>query len=283
MRKKFFVNRFLAKKLCAVLELSCQKSISSEAEPFHVQNFNMLAPYCQTKGGTIMYGVIYLITNLLDGKKYVGQTTRTSEQRFKEHANCKTSLIGKAIRKYGVKNFSVKVLEECNTSEQLNEREKFWITQFDCKVPNGYNQTDGGHNGQVHTPEARAKISEANIRRKRKKLSDETRKKIQLATKKYWAKVHRHEKTRHNVSRPRMRIWGDIYPILEAEFQKKSITISKLVEVLGLSDTEICRKMHGKRKFSVAQMTAIKNFLGVEMNIDELFRRQTLPLQLALT
>ena len=48
--------------------------------------------------------VVYKITNLVDGKCYVGKTKREIEQRFKEHQNA-NSCIGEAIRKYGAENF----------------------------------------------------------------------------------------------------------------------------------------------------------------------------------
>ena len=52
-----------------------------------------------------IYGVVYLILNMLNGKKYVGQTTKTVEERFRQHKRCKKGLIGKAIRKYGKEKF----------------------------------------------------------------------------------------------------------------------------------------------------------------------------------
>ena len=68
--------------------------------------------------------IVYKITNLLNGKIYVGQTIRTLERRFKEHTEA-DSLIGKAIRKFGIENFSSEILETCQTKNQLNEREIF--------------------------------------------------------------------------------------------------------------------------------------------------------------
>lgn len=109
-----------------------------------------------------MYGVIYLITNKLDGMKYVGQTTRTIDERFKEHKRHKKFFIGNAINKDGAKNFTIEVIEECETQEQLSEREKYWIAYFDCIAPKGYNLTDGGESNWNHLPEVRAKISAAN-------------------------------------------------------------------------------------------------------------------------
>ena len=91
-----------------------------------------------------MFGIVYVITNRINGKNYVGQTTRTLEQRFTEHAKADT-LLGKAIQMDGAENFSREVLEMCRTQEQLDEREKFWIAKLDCKFPNGYNTQSGGH------------------------------------------------------------------------------------------------------------------------------------------
>ncbi len=93
-----------------------------------------------------VYGVIYKLTNNLNCKAYVGQTTRSIEVRFREHAVA-DSRIGNAIRKYGAENFSCEVVEECESRAELDEREIFWIAHFDCKSPNGYNLTDGGEGG----------------------------------------------------------------------------------------------------------------------------------------
>lgn len=86
---------------------------------------------------------IYKITNKLNGKIYVGQTKFSVEKRFKQHAKA-DSVIGSAIRKYGIENFNVEVIETCKTFTELNEREIFWIDFYNCKVPNGYNVADGG-------------------------------------------------------------------------------------------------------------------------------------------
>ena len=87
---------------------------------------------------------VYLITNQITGKKYVGQTSRTIARRFWEHANNNKSAIGLAIQKYGRENFNIKVLEICASREQANERERYWIAFHNCIAPYGYNLTDGG-------------------------------------------------------------------------------------------------------------------------------------------
>ena len=47
-----------------------------------------------------MFEIVYVITNRINGKPYVGQTKRMLEQRFAEHAKADL-LFAKAIHKYG--------------------------------------------------------------------------------------------------------------------------------------------------------------------------------------
>lgn len=103
---------------------------------------------------------IYKIINLVNGKIYVGQTTKTIEARFKKHSTA-DSLIGQAIRKYGKENFKLELIAECETVEEANELEMHWIKELNCKAPNGYNLTDGGEGrrGCTHSDEAREKLS----------------------------------------------------------------------------------------------------------------------------
>jgi len=86
--------------------------------------------------------VVYKITNLVDGKCYVGRTKREIEQRFKEHQNA-NSCIGEAIRKYGAENFKIEVIEKCATANKLEIREKYWIKKLNTQFPNGYNLVSG--------------------------------------------------------------------------------------------------------------------------------------------
>lgn len=106
--------------------------------------------------------IVYKITNLENGKIYVGQTRRTLEERFKEHCQA-DSAIGRAIRKHGKEKFKCEILETCKTLEELNEREKFWIKTFDCMIPKGYNKTDGGQSTLL-AEEVRHQISESLIK-----------------------------------------------------------------------------------------------------------------------
>lgn len=88
------------------------------------------------------YGLIYCITNEVNQKQYVGLTTKTIHQRFKEH--CKAdSYIGKAIRKHGENMFTVRELDTANSKEELSSKEKEWILKLGT-FGAGYNLTNGG-------------------------------------------------------------------------------------------------------------------------------------------
>ena len=88
-----------------------------------------------------MYGVIYLIICKLNGKKYVGQT-KNFKKRINEHKRGR-QFVDREIQTFGWENFTVEILEECATREQLNEREMFWIKELNCRYPDGYNLMDG--------------------------------------------------------------------------------------------------------------------------------------------
>ena len=89
---------------------------------------------------------IYKIENLINGKVYIGQSIEI-ERRWQKHLNANDDfLIHKALRKYGKKNFSFTILEECKQSE-LDQREQYWINSFQSLMPLGYNMVQGGSNG----------------------------------------------------------------------------------------------------------------------------------------
>ena len=92
---------------------------------------------------------IYKVENLVNHKAYIGQS-KYIEKRWNKHQNEPFNPnshsydypLYRAIRKYGIENFSFEVLEECEISE-LNAKEIYYIEKFDTFY-NGYNQTVGG-------------------------------------------------------------------------------------------------------------------------------------------
>lgn len=94
-------------------------------------------------------GSIYIIKNYINDKVYIGQTTMTVRERFMTHMKpsiCKrtpTRKLYNAINKYGRENFYYEILEENVPLEVLDEKEIFYINQYDS-YKNGYNSTLGG-------------------------------------------------------------------------------------------------------------------------------------------
>jgi group I intron endonuclease len=94
--------------------------------------------------------IIYKITNLINGKLYIGQTSKTLELRFRQHQVAAFTLnlkypLYRAMRKYGIENFKIELVEEV-APEQVNELERFYIKQYESFAPlgKGYNATRGG-------------------------------------------------------------------------------------------------------------------------------------------
>ena len=212
-----------------------------------MKNSNMLVPRCQTErqSGVMAYGVIYKITNKLDGKQYVGQTMRLVETRFKQHANNKKTHLGRAIRKYGVENFLIEILEECDTCEQLNEREMFWIAALNCKHPNGYNFADGGKGncGLRHTQETRAQMSVDRSGEKNAFFNmnhtPETRFTLSVS--------HRHETPHKNLLK---------------EMDARQLSYTALAKLMNLSVTNFASKMRGKYNFTDKDKAKLVEIFG---------------------
>ena len=100
---------------------------------------------------------IYKITNILNNKVYIGQTVRPLNIRWSSHKhscfksdrpNDKNFRLYIAIRQDGIENFKIESIEELDTRDVkvLDEREKYWIKQYDSTNPEvGYNVDEGGH------------------------------------------------------------------------------------------------------------------------------------------
>ena len=144
------------------------------------------------------YGRIYLVTNKLNGKHYVGQTVTAHSRHGHGHA------IKDAYKKYGFTMFDYQTLTEGDLTEnQLDCFERFWVSVFDSVAPNGYNLEHGGKRGKYvhHSPnkgkkfsnEWRAKMSIAQKNRsseiaelnKSRVVSEETKAKMRESRQKY--------------------------------------------------------------------------------------------------
>lgn len=105
--------------------------------------------------------IIYKITNLVNKKVYIGQTIRTFNKRYvgagigiervkgtyEMNGNTKNEHLYNSILKYGVKNFKVEILCQCESVEELNKKEKEFIALYNSNdYEKGYNIEVGGDN-----------------------------------------------------------------------------------------------------------------------------------------
>ncbi len=90
------------------------------------------------------YGYIYLTTNNINNKKYIGQH---SKPFFDKNYYGSGKLLKKDLKEYGYNNFSCEIIEWCYSYEEINEREKYWIKYYNADLDdNFYNKAMGGSN-----------------------------------------------------------------------------------------------------------------------------------------
>jgi group I intron endonuclease len=136
--------------------------------------------------------IIYKVTNLVNGKVYIGKTIKTLKDRKAKHiADAKRGsniLFHRAMRKNGISNFFFEVFSHCLSKEEMKQKEIETIKIMHSKNPDGYNLTDGGEGtiGFNITNETREKHRKAMIGNKinlGREPTTETRIKLSLAKK----------------------------------------------------------------------------------------------------
>jgi group I intron endonuclease len=126
---------------------------------------------------------VYQIINKVNQKTYVGKTKRKLSVRFSQHKHQafkqnKQTYLHRAIRKYGIENFELKILEKIVDINLLNEKEKYWIQ----KISPEYNMTEGGEGvlGYKFSKELKKYLSDI---KKGIKFSEEHRRNLSICNK----------------------------------------------------------------------------------------------------
>lgn len=207
-----------------------------------------------------IYGLIYLATNLVNGKKYVGQTANMT-LRKRGHMRGK-SAIGRALRKYGAANFSWRVIDVALTRERLNLLECQYIVYYDCKAPGGYNLTDGGEGLTNPSEETRKKM--------RRKRSEETKSRMrEIAKNRPPMSVETRAKIgiaglgrRHSLeTKEKQRLWPLGRPRSEETKKKISLALigriipSEIVARIRVANKGKIRSVEQRKRISEGQRT----------------------------
>ena len=164
--------------------------------------------------------IIYKAVNKINGKVYIGKTTRSLECRLGEHKHEKRMPFSRAFKKYGVENFNILIIDSANDEKELNIKEIKWIAYYRSKKPNGYNITDGGDGtsgvirkdtsarnkkligpknhmyGKIYTEEEKKKFGQPGIKNARYgvKLSEDLKNEISKKVKAAWQKPEMRKK-----------------------------------------------------------------------------------------
>lgn len=124
-------------------------------------------------------GYVYITTNTVNGKRYIGQTTKGEDAGYIGSG----LILKRAVKKYGEENFTVEILAQADTKNELDTLERRYILEYDAiNSKEFYNIASGGQGGNLG-PKVNKLISEAVSGEKNgmygKKLSPESIAKIQ--------------------------------------------------------------------------------------------------------
>lgn len=213
---------------------------------------------------------IYKIENLINGKVYIGKSVNI-QRRFKSHIsdsfnNNKPSynhLIHKAIRKYGVENFLFEVIEEYS-EDDLNQKEIYWISVYDCCILNGnnkgYNMTRGGDGGCLIDTNKAYELWDAGLSISEiAKLLNCDRHSVSIRIKEYENYSLEENKNRHNNLNSKLHKKAICQYSLSGELIKEYESILDAAERTGINYRTICSNLQGKSKSAGGFQWAYKN------------------------
>ena len=209
--------------------------------------------------------IIYKITNNINEKLYIGQTTVSVCKRWQRHCWAseykKNMPISLAIAKYGKENFAIEILDTCNNQVELDEQEIYYAKLYNTFCPNGYNLRAGSGPGSM-SEETKRKISLAN---KGKKRSEETRRKLSESHKGYKHKESTKQKLSDlnrgkippkQVREASIRSSQKSYLITHPDGSTENIVnMRKFCRIHNLSPSKMCLVAQGKRSQHKGFMT----------------------------
>lgn len=184
--------------------------------------------------------IIYKITNIKNGKIYIGQTSRSLKSRWRGHCssaehNRSNNLFHNAISKYGKESFIVEIIDFANSQEELDLLEKTHIDKHESLFPNGYNLKTGGKSNNKYSDISKSKMSAAKIG---KLHSDTTKKKMSESHKAMWkeddgslqnkrslqsSNIWNNDEYRAKITKARKTYWKDPSNRLAASNRMKNI------------------------------------------------------------
>ena len=214
--------------------------------------------------------IVYCITHNTSGKRYIGQTTQRLESRLQQHFKKTTKscpALAAAIRKYGKEAFTVEILAEANSQEELNKLESLLIQQFNTVAPHGYNLEYGGSRGKdsketiekrktaINQPDCLLKISNKS---KENWSRPEYRKAISESRKEMWnnpeyrKKIQDTKTTEEAVARQRQIAYRTIVAAAKKK-AKKVVAVHKDTGVETIYESATVAEMQGFKQSEISK------------------------------
>lgn len=141
----------------------------------------------ETYENTIKKGTVYIIKNVIDGGRYIGQTIQKPTRRWAQHKlsgyHKENKPLYRAMVEFGIENFTFSILAETYDYDYLNKLEIHYISEYRSFIDwneNGYNLTTGGARNKYVSKETREKLHNLHFG---KPKSEEHNRKVGLANK----------------------------------------------------------------------------------------------------
>lgn len=194
---------------------------------------------------------IYTITNSINYKVYVGQTTVPKKRWASHKCEAKSDRaylpIHRAIKKYGEKNFQFDLISAYQSQQEVDDTEVYWISFFDSQNnKSGYNLAVGGNSnsGWHHTEESKRKISESNMGKKMPPHTDDWRENMSIAM------TGRKIKWSQKISEAQSKVGVETENNILKEYDNGATAIS-LGEKYGCSKRTIFNIVKRRRKYEM--------------------------------
>ena len=215
---------------------------------------------------------VYRITNSETGASYIGQSVSVVRRRWVNHLCAKgkrSTYITNALKKHGRDAFVFEVIDTAESQEQLDHKERFWITHYKTLAPTGYNLVTGGAGGRVYSQDSKEKMSASAILRAGGRIGPARRRRLMSESEKAEAKQERLRKmgeskrgkptwlstvglskeTREamrlrQIGRPNPRKWKPVVKDDGTEYA----SVKEAVEKTGCNRTTLMRHLAGKLK-----------------------------------
>jgi group I intron endonuclease len=208
--------------------------------------------------------IVYKITNLINGKIYIGQTVKSLDFRWKQHLRDAQRLTNRALYKdmnlFGVENFTVEQVDTANSIDELDKKEIGLAKALNSFIPNGYNCADYRQT-RYHLNDDQRKIRSANCRRAMMNLTKEERSERARKARAGWTLESKKSAADKNKNLRKLGLCKPLPPKSKATLEKMSISRSfqyyikspdgKILKIERLKP--FCEK-HGLQRSSIAKV-----------------------------